>query len=879
MPRVETEHRAVVDMPAVQARMLLRDQSFLDPTKTTEAPLLKNDTVAQFAERSYGLFEEASLRERRSLSNQAETHAIQYQRWSEGVSTCFSAEVNKGKMDTLKPLLAKIGIVHPQMEKVDIQRLYDRYFNSTLSSSGIKAFVKDVLDTYKIEGKVDLAAIERDRESIQWMSELFGGTSSEMISQLIASEAKLLADPHCFETLNKTIQAVTESEKKMMGFIYDKKIIETTRVVERGKLPIEAYEEEIKRAVLDENNDNIIISAGTGAGKTTKVPQYIYKILKPGERVAVTQPRRLPTESLAGRVAKEMGVTLGREVGYSHGKGRKVSKDTRLLFTVEKSLLIQLAEDPYLTKYNYVMVDEWHERHKDTDMLVSLLQRAQELRRQKGGMPPLKMIITSATMDREDLQQQLGSKTESFEVPGRAYQITSKFEPKGSTAMSRDLAPLRAARATLEMVRSQPANRNILIFMPGDGLISQTYEEIKKLKLPPNVVVDKLIGTMTREEQERAIDVSDGKKHIIVSSPIAETSLTLERADVISSGLVNVPRVDPQTGLYFLEEIPHSKKGLEQQKGRTGRESDGTWQFLGTEEEYENLIDHHPAEILRTDISDEILLLKKIGLTFDEIQLIDKDKISQLNIARAQRRLKDLGAITASGEITEIGRQMVNIPLDIHYSRMLVEAEKRGCLKDAVTLAVVCSQNDLYQRGEDEDKQAQLDAQREFEYPNGSDFLARLRMYKKFEEVGQDQTDPVKREEERKQWAAAHYLRYATLERIEAERTDLLERLNYRKPAPPETTDEAALSRCVFEGFRDNLLTRGSYYIDKKSHKKLYSYSLRGEDVHNGVIDRNSTVTPDNSSYVVTAGNYARQTGEKRYIFMQMNQVVDPTWL
>ena len=878
--QIEVEPKPIRDMPALQARILLSDQSFLDPAASAEAPLLEKKTVSSFAERNYGLFEAASVRERKTQQENANIpFEERYKNWSASVLKHFNSDENKERMAKLKPLLQ---ITNEAITDTDIQQLYDKYLDTAAPPSGIKTFVQDIIAKYQKNGIYDLAAFTQDREVIVWVAQLFGSTSSEMIDQLITAEMKLLYNPEtCYQELNKTRNTVTAPEQKMMGFVYNKEVATAAHAVEKGDLPIEGYEEQIKKAILDNENDTIIISAGTGAGKTTKIPQYIAKILKPGEKVVVTQPRRLPTESLAANVAKQMGVKLGEEVGYSHGKGKKVSKDTRMLFTVEKSLLIQLSKDPYLEKYNYVMVDEWHERHKDTDLLVSLLRRAQKLRKQKGGMPPLKIIITSATMDKTDLEKQLGTQhTQSFEVPGRAFTIDAQFEPKGSPKLSVDSIPTRAAQAALKMVQTRPANRNILLFMPGDRLITQTYDAIQKLNLPKDVVIDMLIGTMTREEQEKVINVSDGKKHIIISSPIAETSLTIERVDVISSGLVNVPRVDPANGLYFLEEILHSKKGLEQQKGRTGRESNGVWRFLGTEEEYNGLVDHHAAEILRTDISDEVLLLKKMGLTLDQIPLIDKDKLPQQNILRAQRRLKDLDALDDRGEITEIGKQMVDIPLDIHYSRMLVAAQEKGCLKDAVTLAVVCSQTDLYQREEDIEKSSQIAAQREFEAPGGSDFLARLRMYNKFIEVGKGESDFLKREELRKRWAKDHYLRYAALERIEAARVDLLDRLNYRETGAAEITDEAALARCIFEGFKDNLLTRGNPHTDTRTNTPMYSYSLNGEQsVNNGVIDRYSTVDPASTQYAVTAGNYARQTGAKRYIFMQMNQRVDPKWL
>jgi late competence protein required for DNA uptake (superfamily II DNA/RNA helicase) len=878
---IEARPIRIQEMPAVQARMLLHDQSFLDPNKATEAPLLATGNVDTLAHRNYTLFEAASMRERKA-SQSTTPFAEKYQKWSDSVVTCFNAEANQQRMNVLKPLLR---ITNTTVSAADVQQLYDRYLDVGSPSSGVKAFVSDVIARYETGGRYDTVAIARDRDSIKWAAQLFGSTSSEMIDQLITAEMQLLANPtEYLQKLNTTRNTVTAPEKKLMGFIYDKQVDELVHQADKKKFPVEEYEEQIKRTILDPDTDKIIISAGTGAGKTTKIPQYIAKILKPGEKVAVTQPRRLPTENLATTVAKQMGVTLGKEVGYSHGKGRMAEKDTKVLFTVEKSLLIKLSRDKYLTEYNYVMVDEWHERHKDTDMLVSLLQRAQALRK-RDGLPPLKIIITSATMDRENLEHQLGSNTKSFEIPGKAYDIKDKFEKKGSPPLTRELVPERAARAALDMVRTRPADRNIVIFLPGEGLIADTEEAIRKLGLPPDVIISRLSGSMTREEQNKTIDVSDGKKHIIISTPVLETSLTVERVDVISSGFVNLPQVDPKTGLYFLPEILHSKKGLQQQRGRTGRESDGEWRFLGTEDEYKALEDHHPAEILRSDISDEILLLKKMKLELNDIDLVDKKQLLSENISRAHRRLKDLGALDEHDDITPIGEKMVDIPLDIHYSRMLVEAGERGCVRDATTIAAVCTQTDLYLRGDLEEKKNRIEAQAEFAVA-GSDFISRLRMFKAFEQVGRSELDEVKREKMREKWALEHHLSYRTLQRIEVARADLLDRLD--TSGDTGTTDEDTLGRCIYEGFKDNFLTR----LPKSAVPAVAAanlpniYELNGElGVTNAVIDKDSTVdaTTATSMYVVTAGNYPRQRldpdGKRRYIFMQMNQSVKGEWI
>jgi len=216
---------------------------------------------------------------------------------------------------------------------------------------------------------------------------------------------------------------------------------------------------------------------------------------------------------------------------------------------------------------------------------------------------------------------------------------------------------------------------------------------------------------------------------------------------------------------------------------------------------------------------------------------------------------------------------------------MLVEAQEKGCVEDAVKMAIVCSQTDFDQRLEDEDdRYKQQTAKAEFQGSGSSDFLAQLRMYKAFEEVGKGEK-AEKREELRQQWAEKRYLRYATLIRAEEEIDELLDRLHYKeKKKSTDVYSEDSLAECIFKGFRDNLLIKTNSTTSGKNANPIYR--LEHENlVNNAVIDLHSNIhvgggTPE---YVVSGGNYPRQKenvdGTMRYIRMQMNQKVNSAWL
>jgi HrpA-like RNA helicase len=890
--QIEREPTPRVEMPAVQARILLADQSFLNPN-STEAPELKEDTVAKLAERSYGLFEAASLTERKATqNNNLASFDEKYTEWSDSVVKCFNADSNKQKVEALRPLLK---ITNTTVNDVDIKQLYDRYLDSGTDFSGVKAFVKDVIVHYEIDGKYDVVALEKDRDSIKWAANLFGSTSSEMIDQLITAEMKLLADPEaCYVELNKERNNVTVPQKKMMAFIYNKTVLnnlvdETKKPPqsEKGSPPIEKYKKIIQETLLDPDVDNIIVSAETGAGKSTKLPQYVKELFeKDKDKVVMTQPRRLPTEALAERIADEIGVELGEEVGFKHGMGSNRSEKTDLETRTEGSLRAEVAHDQLLQKYDKVIVDEWHERHEDMDILVGLLLRAQKMRKDQH-LPPLKLIFSSATINGQKLMKELGNRTRLIEVEGRSKPIEDRFiqdlDPaiKGSPTMDERVG--LAAKAAARMVAER--NRHIVIFMPGDRRIRDTQKALEALHLPQNVVIDTLSGSMTQEEQQERIKPSDGKVHIIIATNVAETSLTIPGVDVISSGYANVLWTDSKTGLTYLTEKLLPNKNIKQQRGRTGRESDGMFWYLGTREEYEGKTreDNNPPEITRNDLSRGLLFLKSLKLDFDSIQIIDRENIPQQNISRAERRLKDLGALDQHGDITEIGKEMTHIKLDIHLARTMVEARKRGCVKKAAAVAVMVNEyGSLFIRSSDAER-ARFALKRREDFPESrSDFIALSRYLDAFREVGLHIPTETEKENAQRAWANTYGFQYDTLIKACDEQDELL-----RNERNISTTGEnTELEKSIVVGYRDNLLERQGRTRSKKdnktnivSHIPLFTMRAEAGTVQNAQLDRNTHIDPKIHPLVVTAGNYRRQKETDSFQYMQINQVVDPSWL
>jgi len=897
---VEVEARPRLEMPALQGRLLLKDNSFLNPKNKVEAPKLSKDTIDPFNKRDYSVVEKASLRERKSQWGGEKEFSAQYNEWSTHTVKTMNNEANQKKLDMLTPILARAGIKSGDWGAQDVQALYDRYLDNTQPDSGIKQFVIDVIAAATHDGVVDMKFIAQNRESLVWMSKIFGAQSSQVVDQLLLAESSLASDPEAyFEQVNKWINDVTEPEEKLMEFIWngsaplsaDKKKTTEPSKLKDGEKVIMQLKEPIKDALRDPNVDNIVVSAGTGAGKTTEIPKFVRDILKPGEKLAVTQPRRNAVDRLSQRIADELGIELDQDVivgeeiiGKAHGGEKLVQSDTQMTLTVEGSLLRKLLRDEKLLEYNYVMIDEWHERHTDTDNLVPFLLRAQKLRKAAGD-PPLKLIITSATIDGENLKKQLGDKGVAlFNIEGdKRYQIEESFEDVNSAPMDLNLMPARAAKQSQKVIELG-IDRPILIFMPGERRIQDTIKELEALGLK-DTVISPYYGALNDEEKKQAMVTNDGKRHIIIASPIAETSLTFDTDPfVISSGYVNLPKVDPETGLEYLPEVLHSKAGITQQKGRTGRNEDGYFHFLGTEAEYKKLVAAHPAEITRTDLSESILLYKSMGVEMADLNIIDQADIPPKNIDRAMRRLKALGALDANGNLTKIGKRMSRFPLEIHYKRMLYEAEQRHVVESAASAIVMASQTSLYQRIDRNDKQLQAAfniSKRGFQISDRSDFINLLNVYRQYQKVGAAIQDEDLKIAAQKKWCAEHFLRYDTLVKVETERTKLLSELGMSTVTNDNASTEE-VERCIVSGFRDNIMTQINSFVaqgnGKQPSRTIYHYKFAEEPVSNATIDRNSVVNPTQYQHFVSAGNNVRQ-GDKTNTYMLMNQGVPDAWI
>lgn len=462
------------------------------------------------------------------------------------------------------------------------------------------------------------------------------------------------------------------------------------------RLPI--YEVQPALVANLRENRRLIVSAPTGSGKSTQVPQMLLDggLLGKGQ-VVILQPRRLATRLLAARVAWERNVPLGREVGYQIRFENVSGPETRIRYVTEGVLLRQMVQEPKLPGVSAIIFDEFHERHLYGDITI-----AQALALQESARPDLKLLVMSATLDATRLEEYL-QPCRVLESQGRTYPVDIRYSGSPSYLDKRPVWE-QAAEAFAQFVNSG-AEGDVLVFMPGSFEISQTLEAIRHCDESRGFILLPLHGELSPHDQDAAVARYD-KRKVVVATNVAETSLTIDGIRcVIDSGLARIPRYDPFRGLNTLLVEKISRASADQRAGRAGRTAPGTCLRLWSAEEHSHRPQQELPEIKRLDLAEVVLTLKAAGVG-DLRAFRWLEPPAEQALVHAEELLTDLGALKAgagSTSITEIGRKMMAFPLHPRYARMLLAAQNYGCVYQACLIAALTQGRDLLLRNVDRD--------------------------------------------------------------------------------------------------------------------------------------------------------------------------------
>ena len=579
-------------------------------------------------------------------------------------------------------------------------------------------------------------------------------------------------------------------------------------------LPVTARRKDIVEAIRQ--HPVVIITGETGSGKTTQIPKMC---LEAGRgihgMIGCTQPRRIAAITVAQRISEEMGDEAGGAVGYKIRFEERMGRDTYIKIMTDGILLVEIQSNPRLLEYDTIIVDEAHERSLNIDFILGLLKNLVRKRRD------LKVIITSATIDAEKFARAFDG-APVLEVSGRMYPVELRYAPPESDSGQEDAGYVEAAVAAVDELRRGRDPGDILIFMPTEQDIRETCDLLAG-RNDRDVTVLPLYARLTPAEQRRVFRPAPGRK-IIVATNVAETSITIPGIRyVIDTGLARLSRYNARTRTTGLPVEPVSKSSADQRKGRCGRVQNGICIRLYSEEDYEGRPLFTPPEILRSNLAEVVLrmLALRIGdiATFPFI-----DPPSPRNIHAGIDMLEELGAIAkgelkgrqaATGyELTDRGRLMARMPLDPRVSRMIIEAEKEGCLDEMTVIAAALSIQDPRERPFEQEKEAER-MHGAFTNP-ASDFITYLNMWSRF----RDRFDTFKSQSRMRKFCREHFLSYRRMREwkdVHGQIREILEeeKIAGQRPAAgaarggrdPEAF-YGALHRAVLSGYLSNIAVK-----------------------------------------------------------------------
>ncbi|MGW5674080.1 ATP-dependent RNA helicase HrpA [Streptomyces sp. NPDC003860] len=490
------------------------------------------------------------------------------------------------------------------------------------------------------------------------------------------------------------------------------------------QLPVSQKKDEILAAIRD--HQVVIVAGETGSGKTTQIPKICLELGR-GVRgmIGHTQPRRIAARTVAERVADELRTPLGEAVGWKVRFTDQVDQDaTFVKLMTDGILLAEVQTDRELRAYDTIIIDEAHERSLNIDFLLGYLAQLLPKR------PDLKVVITSATIDPERFSRHFGD-APIVEVSGRTYPVEVRYRPlleEDSSDSDRD--QITAICDAVEELQGQ-GKGDILVFLSGEREIRDTADALNKKQFRFTEVLP-LYARLSHAEQHRVFQPHTGRR-IVLATNVAETSLTVPGIKyVIDPGTARISRYSHRTKVQRLPIERISQASANQRKGRCGRTSDGICIRLYSEDDFEARPEFTDAEILRTNLASVILQMTAAGLgDIEKFPFIDPP--DHRNIRDGVQLLQELGAFDPAQKdprkkLTQLGRQLSQLPVDPRLARMVVEADKNGCVREVMVIAAALSIQDPRERPAD--KQTQADQQHARFKDETSDFLAFLNLWR-----------------------------------------------------------------------------------------------------------------------------------------------------
>ena len=466
-------------------------------------------------------------------------------------------------------------------------------------------------------------------------------------------------------------------------------------------LPISEHADEIAEAIA--SHQVVVVAGETGSGKTTQLPKICLGLGR--TRIAHTQPRRIAARTVAERVADEMDVELGNQVGYQVRFTRHTTSDTALTVMTDGVLLAQISHDRDLRAWDTIIIDEAHERSLNIDFLLGYLKQLLSRR------DDLKVIITSATIDTARFSAHFDD-APIIEVSGRTYPVEVRYRPLETQPDDPDEPveaidqPTGICRAVTEL--SREGSGDILVFLAGEREIRDAADALADLALA-NTEILPLYARLSAAQQHRVFTAHQGRR-IVLATNVAETSLTVPGIRyVIDPGTARISRYSSRTKVQRLPIEPISQASANQRAGRCGRVAPGICIRLYSEQDFQNRPEFTEPEILRTNLASVILQMAQARLgAINDFPFVETPDRSQIN--DGLRLLDELGALRSghhdTPRLTRVGHQLAQIPIDPRMGRMILEGARRGCLREILIIVSALSIPDVRERPSDKRDEA-----------------------------------------------------------------------------------------------------------------------------------------------------------------------------
>ena len=564
-------------------------------------------------------------------------------------------------------------------------------------------------------------------------------------------------------------------------------------------LPVHARRRAIAAAIAE--HSVIIVSGATGSGKSTQIPRIC---LEMGRGVAGlighTQPRRIAAQALAHRLSVELGSTPGDLVGYQVRFADRTGPRTLVKLMTDGLLLRELEGDPWLERYDTLIIDEAHERSLNVDFLLGVCKRLVARR------PELRVVVTSATIETARFSEYFDG-APVVDVEGRSFPVEVRYRPLSEDDAEAPSLPEAIAAALAELGSdARGIAGDALVFLPGEKQIAEAREHLVRDGDCGWEVVA-LYARLGTADQERVF-APHARRRIVLATNVAETSLTIPGVRyVIDSGLARVSRYSPRAKIQRLPIEPVSRASAEQRKGRCGRVGEGICIRLYGEADYAARPEYTDPEILRTNLASLILRMAALGLgTPEDFPFLDRPDVRLLNDGR--RLLLELGAVDGDLRITRLGRQMATLPVDPRIARVLVEAARLACLGEALVVAAFLSIQDPRERPSGS---TQVADERHAQFADDrSDFVTALNLWRAAREAGAGGNRALRR------WCRGNFLSYLRMREWQDLHDQLRELMAAQghgvrgEPAPA-----ARLHQAILAGFLGGIgvLEEGRVYL------------------------------------------------------------------